>query len=436
MSKYTLLFICFLLLSFAFNAQAVTLSWEDCLRYTVEGNPQLETSKNEWMASETNEKVALSGYLPRLNAATSVTQSGSSGQNGGGAVVSNGVVLNSGTGSSINTNYLASLNLSQNIFNGLKDQSKYEQAQWRTRNSYWAYVNTKSNLSLTLKDAFSNLMYAQESVTLAQSILERRESNYKLVSVRYENGRENKGSVLLAEAYYEQAQLDVTRSDDGLAVAQTRLKSLMNKDHLGGIDVSGEVPLEQLQFKNKDIPDLAVETPVYNQAMALEMVAQEDISIARSAFLPSLDLSGNVIRQGQTYFPERERWAVALTLTIPIFDGLKDQSALKGTVLTRYAAEGKKKSTLLDLLPKLREAQNLAKQSDIKLNIDDKFRKATGTRAEIARAKYNNGLITFEDWDIIENELIQRQTSYLLSKKDRVVKYATWENLLGRGVIP
>jgi outer membrane protein TolC len=318
----------------------------------------------------------------------------------------------------------------------MEDKSRYEQAQWRTRNSYWSYVNTKSSISLSLKDAFSNLMYAQESVTLAQSILERRESNYKLVSVRYENGRENKGSVLLAEAYFEQAQLDVTRSGDGLAVAQTRLKSLMNKDHLDGIDVSGEVPLEKLQFEGKEIPDLAVETPTYNQAMAVEMAAQEDISIARSAFLPSLDLSGNVIRQGQSYFPERERWAVALTLTIPIFDGFRDQGLSKGAVLSKYAAEGKKKSTLLDLLPRLRDAQNLAKQSDLKLNIDDKFRKASGTRAEIARAKYNNGLITFEDWDIIENELIQRQTSYLLSKKDRVVKYATWENLLGRGVIP
>src|SRR5690606_38333615 len=97
--------------------------------------------------------------------------------------------------------------------------------------------------------------------------------------------------------------------------------------------------------------------------------------------------------------------------------------------------EGKKKSTLLDLLPRLADAQNLAKQSDIKFRIDEKFRKASNTRAEIARAKYNNGLITFEDWDIIENELIQRQTNYLQSKKDRVVRYATWENLLGRGAI-
>lgn len=431
---WMIIFIQFFLIT---SVQAVTLTWDEVLKYTIEGNPQLETSKNQWLATQTNERVALAGFLPRLNATTSVTQNGTTGQTGGtGSVVSNGVVLTNGSGSSINTNYLAALNFSQNIFNGLEDKSRLDQAKWRTQSSYWSYVTTKSNLSLNLKDAFATLLYAQESVSLAQSILERRESNYKLVSVRFDNGRENKGSVLLAEAYYEQAKLDIIKARDNLVVAQTRLKSLMNREHFDQIDVTGYVPMEQLEFKNKDLPDLALETPSYNQAMAFEMAAKEDISIARSAFLPSLDLTGNVIKQGQSYFPERERWAVALTLTIPIFDGLRDRGTLQGSVLSRYAAEGQKRSTLLDLIPRLREAQNLARQSDIKLNIDGKFQSASATRAEIARAKYNNGLITFEDWDIIENELIQRQTNFLLSKKDRVVRYATWENLLGRGVIP
>ena len=427
----------FLLILFALTSPslgALTITWEEALRYTIEGNPQLESAKNEWLATQANEQAAFGNYLPKLSASTSITKSGSE-RNGGGAVVQNGVVLNSGTNSNINTNYIGALNFNQNIFNGLEDSSRYDQAKWRTQNSYWSYLSMKASLSLSLKEAFANLVYAQDTVTLSQSILDRRESNYKLVSVRYENGRENKGSVLLAEAYYEQAQLDVIKAKDGLGVAIQQLKSIMNKDHLEKFEVEGEVPLIGLELKNKDLSELVIETPTYNQALAQEMIAKEDIDIARSSFLPSLDFTGNVVRQGTTYFPDRERWTVALTLSIPIFDGLKDKNTLKASVFSKYAAEGKKKSTLLDLLPRLADAQNLAKQSDIKFRIDEKFRKASNTRAEIARAKYNNGLITFEDWDIIENELIQRQTNYLQSKKDRVVRYATWENLLGRGAI-
>lgn len=414
-------------------AEGVTLSWEDCLKYTIEGNPSLEASRQDWLASKETQKSFYGRYLPSLSATTSATRSGSTG-NGAGGFVSNGVVLNSG--SQINTNYLAGLNFNQNIFNGLEDKARIDQARWQEKNSFWSYTATKAQVSYSLKEAFANLVFAQESLELSQSILERRESNHKLVSVRYENGRENKGSVLLAEAYLEQAKLDVTRARDSLKVAQMTLKSLMNKDHLDDIRIEGDIPLISINPEREDFQELALETPSYNQAYTTEMVSQENIKIARSSFLPSLDFSSAVTRQGDSYFPERERWSMALTLTIPIFDGLRDLGTYRSAVMSKYATESRKKSTMLDLLPRLKDALNLAKQSDIKYKIDSKFQSAASIRAEIARKKYNNGLLTFEDWDIIESELITRQTNFLQSKKDRVIRYASWENLLGKGSIP
>ena len=414
-----------------YHAHGISLTWEETLRYTQAGNPQVESSKNEWLATQSQEAATISGFLPRLSATASYTQTGSNAQSPG--VVNNGVVIDNR--GNIAKNYSVGLNFTQNIFNGLSDSSRYDQAKWRSRSSYWGYVNTKASLSYQLKEAFADLVYAQDSLELSQSILERRRNNLKLVQVRYDNGRENKGSVLLADAYFEQAQLDLLRARDNLRVAQTKLKSLMNQDHIDVLKVEGNPPLESLEFENKTLEDLILETPVYNQAVATENVAKEELIIGRSNFLPTLDLNANVNRQGESFLPEqeRERWSVGLSLTIPLFDGLRDRNTYKASVFSKYAAEGKKKSAMLELLPKLREAQNLAKQSDIKLRVDSKFREATSTRAEIARAKYNNGLITFEDWDIIENELIQRQTTYILSKKDRVVKYAAWENILGKG---
>lgn len=419
-------------MSFPHAASAVTLSWEEVLKFTVEGNPDLEVARREWLASKETEESLQGRYLPSLSASTSVTRSGSL-ANGGG-FVTNGVVVNSG--STINTNYLAALNFTQNIFNGLEDKSRINQAAWNTQNKFWGYISSKASVSLSLKEAFANLVYAQELVELSRSILERRESNHKLVSVRYENGRENKGSVLLAEAYLEQARLDLTKAKDSLGVAEKALKSLMNKDHLEIVKVTGDIPLERFRSDINDFEKLALETPAYNQAHALQMASREDIKISRSAFLPDLNFTGQVNRQGESYFPERERWSMALTLTIPLFDGFKDLGTYKSSVESSYAQESRKRSTLLSLIPKLQDTLNQAKQSDIKFSIDSKFEAAASIRAEIARKKYNNGLLTFEDWDIIENELITRQMNFLMSKKDRVIKYATWENVLGKGSIP
>jgi hypothetical protein len=44
--------------------------------------------------------------------------------------------------------------------------------------------------------------------------------------------------------------------------------------------------------------------------------------------------------------------------------------------------------------------------------------------------------MTFEDWDIIENDLIQRLKTFLQSQRDRVIAEASWELAQGKGVIP
>ena len=61
---------------------------------------------------------------------------------------------------------------------------------------------------------------------------------------------------------------------------------------------------------------------------------------------------------------------------------------------------------------------------------------AAETRAGIARSKYNNGLMSFEDWDRIETDLIQRQKAALLGRRERVLAEAAWEQTQGRGAIP
>jgi len=420
---------------YSVSSFSVTLSWDEALQFTAQGNPLIDASHKEWLAARETESGTWARYLPSLNATTSATRTGSTNL-GGGGIVTNGVVLNSTN--RINTSYQATLNFTQNIFNGFEDQARIEQAGWQSKNTFWKFISTKASVSFSLKEAFANLKYAQELEELSRSILERRESNYKLVSVRYENGRENKGSVLLAEAYMEQAKLDLIKAKDGLKVAQETLKSLMNKDHLDDIKVTGEIPLPDINLSKTDFENLAAETPAYNQAYTTEMVAVQNINIAKASFLPELNFTGLVNRQDDSFFPdrERERWSVGLALTIPIFDGLRDIGNYRSSVQTRYASESRKRSTLLDLIPKLRDAFNQARQSDIKYSIDSKFERAASSRAEIARKKYNNGLITFEDWDIIESELITRQMNFLQSKKDRVIRYANWENLLGKGSIP
>jgi outer membrane protein TolC len=88
------------------------------------------------------------------------------------------------------------------------------------------------------------------------------------------------------------------------------------------------------------------------------------------------------------------------------------------------------------LLVRLKQAWAGYVESEEKLKVDQAFLEAAVLRAEIARSRYNNGLMSFEDWDRIENDLIQRQKTVLQSQRDRVTAEAAWEQAQGKGVIP
>ena len=87
-------------------------------------------------------------------------------------------------------------------------------------------------------------------------------------------------------------------------------------------------------------------------------------------------------------------------------------------------------------LIKLKQAHAAFIEAHQKMEVDRAFSEATLAREKIARAKYNNGLLTFDNWDIIENDLINRQKASLQSQRDRVIAEAAWEQAQGKGVIP
>ncbi|MDH3513536.1 MAG: TolC family protein, partial [Gammaproteobacteria bacterium] len=100
------------------------------------------------------------------------------------------------------------------------------------------------------------------------------------------------------------------------------------------------------------------------------------------------------------------------------------------------AVSSNKDNVERQLLVRLKQAHAGYVESVEKLKVDQAFLEAAVTRAEIARSRYNNGLMSFEDWDRIENDLIQRQKTFLQSQRDRVTAEAAWEQAQGKGVIP
>jgi hypothetical protein len=61
---------------------------------------------------------------------------------------------------------------------------------------------------------------------------------------------------------------------------------------------------------------------------------------------------------------------------------------------------------------------------------------AEQVRAEIGRSQYASGMLSFEDWDRIESDLISRQKSDLSGRRNAVTAEANWDKAQGKSRLP
>lgn len=404
------------------------LTWEDCVSKVAKGNPDIRAAREEVSSSESLAKAAYSGFLPQVTANANVTRGNSYSfpQLGG-------VPLDTPAGD--NTVSSGSVSVNQNLFAGFKDASLVEQGAAGRDLSHAGLDSTKVQVSYDLKSAFAGLLYAQKYVTLAEQIIKRREENAGLVELHFESGMENKGSVMLSNAFVGQARYDKTVARNSTDVSRQQLARVMGMDDSKEFEIAGGIPLAE-PGAEPDLKQIAAETPQHRQSVAEEQANEAGVSLARSNFFPSFDLTGTISAQGNNSFPDTSKRSLMLNLSLPVFSGGNDYYNYKSAAAQYAASSYQRMSVDQKLIPTLKQAYRTYVEATQKLKVDRAFLEAAEVRAEIARGKYNNGLLSFEDWDIIENDLIAKQKTYLLSERDRIIAEAAWEFTAGKGVIP
>jgi len=406
-------------LAVAWPAHAETLNWEACVQEAWAQNTELRIARANLEASQFQAQGAYSGFLPQVSASASHTDS-----------KDGATTTSSGTTSP----YSTAISVTQNIFAGFQDQAKVAQGAANSELAEASLAAAAARVNHDLRSAFAGLAYAQANVTLTENIMHRLQENLRLVELRFEGGRENKGSYLLTKAQLGQARFEYLQAQQALTTARAQLARVLGRAPPDDLAVTGAVPSNEPQAQ-PDYVRLVEQTPDYRQATAEEKAAAAGIQLARAPLYPSLNLTGVSSRDGDQWYPEDPRRTIGLTLTVPIFSGGRDYYATQSAIATHAAATTTKMGVDQQVLVKLKQAHAAFVESVEKLRVDEAFLEAAITRADIARAKYQNGLISFEDWDRIENDLILRQKTLLQSRRERVNAEAVWELTIGKGLV-
>jgi len=406
------------------SARAAALTWDDCVKEAAQANPDLKRVREAVRAARFGKDSNYGKFLPSLSLGASNGKSGNEGSIGGAL---HDTDFNQSTG--------VNLSAQLNLFNGLKDKASLEAAQAALDSAIASLQQERSQLYRDLKCAFAGLLYTQQQVGLLTGIADRQHENEQMVKLHYEGGQENKGSYLNAMASSASSAADILSAKRAVRLAQRKLDRLLGRSLMDAPTVEGDfnVPAPN---GTPDFMAMAKTIPAVKIAQANLKSAKSQVGSARGQFLPSLNASGSLGRSGDTWPPRQTGWTAGLSLSYPLFSGGQDTFNLLGAKSRKQQAEISLATTLLDSAVSLENSFWSLCNALEQTVVQKKFLDATQVQEEIAKAQYNNGLLSYQDWSLVENSLNSSEKSNLQALLGAKTAEADWELAQGKDELP
>jgi outer membrane protein TolC len=392
------------------------LSWQECIKEAAKNNLNLISAQEGVKESQASKTITASGLWPQIDGSAGVTRTGTETTS-----ATTGI-----TTKKTSNSYSYGVSGSQLIFDGFKTINEVNTAAENIKAATEGYRFTSSEVRLNLRTAFINLLKAQELVGVAEEILKIRKDDLELITLRYQSGLEHEGALLTAESDVAQANFELSQAKRDVELAQRQLTKEMGREEFIPISVKGEFVVGDTVKENPDYDAIVKNNPSLLQAVARKNAALFSIKSAYANFSPQL--SGNVgtDKTGSNWPPKDEGWSAGLSVTIPIFEGgLRTAQVSQAKALYRQAEANErstKDSAIVSLAQTWADLQDAVETVDVQHKALD----AATKRSEIAEAQYSTGFITFDNWTIIEDNLVTAKKSFLNAQADMLLAEANW----------
>ncbi|MCX5682008.1 MAG: TolC family protein [Candidatus Omnitrophica bacterium] len=405
--KIFILIAVFILSLFSYSARAdEILAWQDCLKEAAQNNPDLISSQENISQSEASKRITASGLFPQINSGVNATRS-----------------KNSGT---TTNNFSYDVSADQLLFDGFKTTTNVKAAAENLKAAQHQYHFVSSQIRFSLRSAFVNLLQAQEMIQVAEDIAKIRKSNLVLITLSYESGLEHKGALLTAEANLAEAEFEKAQAHRNLEVAERQLTREMGRSQFMPISVKGDFSINDHNLEKPDFEVLAKNNPHLQQLIAQENAAALGIKSAYANFFPEISAQTGAGRTDSRWAPRNGQWNAGLALTFPLFEGGLRVAQVDQAQAVFRQAQANKRSVRDSIIVALEETWAALKDAVDMVGVQRKTLIATEERSKIAQAQYSTGFMSYDNWTIIEDNLVQSKKAYLNAQANALSAEANW----------
>ena len=413
MQKYLKIYCAILFLLVVLCGRACAqdlLTWQDCIREAAKNHPDLVSAQEGVKRSEAAKQITGSLRFPQVDASLSATRTGKS--------------VSSGDSSSNNFSY--GVNANQLIFDGSKTKDNINAAQENIKASMQSYRFASSEVRLRLRTAFINLLKAQDMIQVAADIVKIRKSDYELITLRYESGYEHRGSLLTAEANLAQANFQLAQAKRDVELAQWQLTKELGRTEFTSMSVKADYTVVDKAIERPDFEMLAKNNPSLQQIIAQKRSAQFGLKAEYANYWPTISGQAGANKSGAHWAPQNEQLDMGLSVSLPIFEGGLRSAQVAQAQAQLKQLEANERSSRDGIIVAMAQAWSSLQDAIETVNVQNKQLVAAQERATIAETEYSTGFITYDNWTIIEDNLVQAKTSFLNAQANALLAEANW----------
>ena len=318
------------------------LSLDYCRQQAVKANKELLISNEKKTQAEAMRQMAFDQFMPKLTANGAAIWSSRSVQllsdqqqnnlSNMGTNLTNNVLdrIGNGTISNYIANYLANTNLvhhisgridgvgqslvddlstdtraiyagmvsvTQPIFMGGKLVSLYKIASANAEVKDLEYEKAVEDLEIQVDEYYWRVVSVENKYRLAKDYCKLLDTLYRNVGEMVDAGVATRGDLLKVQVKLNEAQMSVTKAENGLALAKMALAQLC------GMPINSDFTVEDADLDNLPVlADTAIDMEqVYQKRSEMQMLQQaqvigkEGVNIARSTFMPNIVANGGYL---------------------------------------------------------------------------------------------------------------------------------------------
>lgn len=289
----------------------VNLTLMNCIELALGNNPDINVAFHNTLASDTRIRQVWSNYFPKFSWQSGYTKIKQ-------------LQLSDALGRNLTFNYyvLGQITLQQMLYDFGVTQNQATIRRLEFENSKQTLASVINNVIYQTKDAYFNLLYANQQRAVALDTVQKFELFYNQAKSFYEIGLNPKVDVTIAEANLSDAKLKLIRADNAVNLAVARLNNVMGIPFIDAYEPKDSLMFTPFDLSFDELIDVAREArPELKQAEIQVETAKQTLKLIKKSYFPSITAEGQYAVGGR-HWTSNYGYNYGLYLTFPTINGM------------------------------------------------------------------------------------------------------------------